>query len=162
MENSTPYHSIPEAPESHSASAVVARFVDALGFRYRWATEGLTETDTEFRPVESSMNVMELCQHIHSMARWVNTSFGGTAEKGDAPADFESLRKETLEFYHDTEARLKEMDDSALEEVKNFWFMLNGPISDSLTHVGQILSWRRMAGNPQPKGVNQFWGTKED
>ena len=32
-----------------------------------------------------------------------------------------------------------------------FWNMINGPLADALTHVGQINSWRRLAGNPAPK-----------
>lgn len=43
-----------------------------------------------------------------------------------------------------------------------FWYLINGPIADALTHVGQISSWRRMAGNPQPKGVSVLWGTSPE
>ena len=30
------------------------------------------------------------------------------------------------------------------------WNMVNGPLADSLTHIGQVLSWRRLAGSPPP------------
>ena len=80
------------------------------------------------------------------------------------------IRNETLEIYEDLSNRLKVMDDSELEnsQIKRlnpiatlpFWNMLNGPISDSLTHVGQVTSWRRIAGNPQLKGVDPFSGKK--
>ncbi len=36
--------------------------------------------------------------------------------------------------------------------------MLNGPISDALTHVGQVNSFRRLSGNPV-YGANVFTGT---
>jgi hypothetical protein len=29
--------------------------------------------------------------------------------------------------------------------------MINGPLADALTHVGQINAFRRLAGNPTPK-----------
>mgnify|MGYP006092578213 FL=1 len=43
-----------------------------------------------------------------------------------------------------------------------FWYWINGPLSDALTHVGQINSWRIIAGNPQLKGVNLFIGTSDN
>jgi hypothetical protein len=162
MTDSSPYHSIPEAPAACSAAAVVARFVDALGFRYRWATEGLTDAEMNFRPVESSMSMMELLVHVHHLAHWINKAFGGSKEKGDVSEDFGVLVGETIECYLEAGEILRKTDDAQLAEIENFWFMLNGPVSDSLTHVGQIVSWRRMAGNPQPAGVNQFRGIRKE
>jgi hypothetical protein len=37
------------------------------------------------------------------------------------------------------------------------WNMVNGPLADSLTHIGQILSWRRIAGSP-PVPADVFRG----
>ena len=55
------------------------------------------------------------------------------------------------------------MNDSELAEMEKntsrklpFWYWINGPLADALTHVGQITSWRRISGNPQLKGVNVF------
>jgi hypothetical protein len=39
------------------------------------------------------------------------------------------------------------------------WNLLNGPLADAINHVGQIVSFRRSAGNPIPAGVNVFRGT---
>ena len=36
------------------------------------------------------------------------------------------------------------------KEPQPFWSIINGPLADGLTHVGQVASWRRMAGNPVP------------
>ncbi|MHC4608217.1 MAG: hypothetical protein ACYTAF_15010 [Planctomycetota bacterium] len=38
-----------------------------------------------------------------------------------------------------------------------FWNLINGPISDALTHVGQINALRRQAGKPAA-GANVFLG----
>ena len=43
-----------------------------------------------------------------------------------------------------------------------FWNQINGPISDALWHVGQVVTFRRSSGNPLPKGVNVLTGTKND
>ncbi|MBL4704827.1 MAG: hypothetical protein JKY54_09915 [Flavobacteriales bacterium] len=60
MSDQSPYQSIPPAPTEISTTNSLARFIDAIGFRYRWATEGLTENEIQFRPVESSKNTLEL------------------------------------------------------------------------------------------------------
>ncbi len=39
-----------------------------------------------------------------------------------------------------------------------FWNAINGPISDSLWHTGQIVSFRRASGNPINPKVNVFIG----
>ena len=31
-----------------------------------------------------------------------------------------------------------------------FWNLVNGPLADALTHIGQVNSWRRIAGKPAP------------
>ncbi|NRA13756.1 MAG: hypothetical protein HRT57_17585 [Crocinitomicaceae bacterium] len=49
------FYNIPDVPKTESAANSIARFVDELGFRYRWATEGLTEKEFQFRPHPSSM-----------------------------------------------------------------------------------------------------------
>ncbi len=165
-----PYYTIPTAPNTTSATNSIARFVDGLGFRYRWATEDLTEKEIHFCPIEGSMSLLELIQHIYSISNWSNRSFGGTIKYDKTLTTFTELRKETLRLLLDLSSRLKEMEDGELENFEilsrnidyrqPFWYMLNGPIADALTHVGQITSWRRISGNPQPKGVNVFLGTK--
>jgi hypothetical protein len=47
-------------------------------------------------------------------------------------------------------------------KISNFpiWNLMNGPLEDAIYHTGQIVSFRRTAGNPIPKGVNVFLGVK--
>jgi hypothetical protein len=56
---------------------------------------------------------------------------------------------------HKLRQHLVSLDDRALEKITiddhPFWHMINGPIADALTHVGQINSFRRLAGNPTPR-----------
>jgi hypothetical protein len=163
-----PYYAIPDFPEEKSATSTIARFIDGLGFRYQLATEGLTEQDIQFRPVEGSMDMMELLDHIYRMAVFTNRFFGGPIDKAQKLESFSELRSHTLNLYAELSSRLKKMEDTELDKFNlngrfgvdhfPFWYFLNGPIADALTHVGQITSWRRINGNPQPKGANVFLG----
>jgi hypothetical protein len=62
---------------------------------------------------------------------------------------------------HDLRKEMLKMDDEDLTKLKlagkPFWHMINGPLSDALTHVGQINSFRRINGN-SCGGANPFRG----
>ena len=61
--------------------------------------------------------------------------------------------------------RLLETSDEGLGAAtigdRPFWHVVNGPLSDALTHVGQLNMLRRQAGNP-PVRANVFLGLPPD
>ena len=54
-----PFYEISNYPESYSEAEIVGRIIDGLGFRYYWATEGLTEEDLNFRLPNDSRSSIE-------------------------------------------------------------------------------------------------------
>ncbi len=170
MNTTLPYTVLPDAPTEINAATVLLRLIDGVAFRYRWATEALTDNEFHFRPVEGSMNMEELLKHIYTLAFVANTTMGGKAEKLTTFENLEHIRKETLAHYEVLSKRLLTTTNADLESynfVRNetelsFWYLINGHIADALTHIGQVLTWRRIAGNPQPKGVSVLFGKKVD
>lgn len=166
-----PYYDIPKTPTEISTTNTLARLIDGLGFRYRWATEGLTQNEYVFKPVESSMNMTELITHIFELVKVTNRILNGGLNTIHETESISQTRENTLFLIDKLSTHLKLMTDDEFKdlELKNestekqfpFWFLLNGPLADALTHVGQITSWRRIAGNPQPEGVNVFLGVKK-
>lgn len=155
----TDYHRIPEFPKEVSATAILTRMFDGLGFRFNWATHGLSEPDYQFRPSPDSMSIHEVTHHVWGLVNWVSISLTGVSYP--LPNESEAFREAALGIIHDLHVSLESMSDEELSgkeiEGKPFWYMINGPISDALTHVGQINSFRRLAGNPTP-GANVFIG----
>ena len=153
-----PYYRIPEAPESMSATTVLIRLIDGLGFRYRWATEGLRVEDMEFQPCNSSMKVWELLAHIHGLLLVSEGFITGKELEEITPVRLEERRRKTLDAVLRIREALLELDDEFLgnrmysppwdEREFPIWNLINGPMSDALTHVGQIASWRRINENP--------------
>jgi len=165
MNTDLPYHTIPAVPPESNAQNTIARMVDGLAFRYRWATEGLAQENLNFRPSPNSMDLNELMHHVYDLAFRSDKRFGGIKSHDISLKSLDNLRTLTLTHFNNLSIRLKAMDDKAFndfvqEDVSkySFWYCLNGPIADALTHVGQIISWRRILGNPQPEGVNVFLG----
>jgi len=168
------YYNIPDTPTTYTAATVAARLVDGLGFRYFWATEGLTEKDLNYKPSTDARTTLQTLEHINGLVEILantvakkSTTFGNPAEK----LSFAQLRDKTLKNIQTASELLKKSDakledlDMIFERASNktefpFWNLINGPISDALWHVGQVVSFRRGSGNPLPKGVNVLTGTK--
>ncbi|MDB9990230.1 hypothetical protein OAD79_02155 [Flavobacteriales bacterium] len=163
-----PFEDISKTPTELTATNTLLRVVEGLAFRYRWATENLREENIKFRPHSTSMSIEEVNSHIFDLVDSTFTVFGGEKQNRDAQNSFQQIRKKSLFILQDLSERLKEMSDKDLSEIEKntsrklpFWYWINGPLADALTHVGQITSWRRIAGNPQLKGVNVFIGTSD-
>ena len=163
-----PYQILPDPPEKMNATNLMIRFLDSLGFRYRWATEGLREEEMDFKACDTSMSLRELLYHIHGLVSVTNAFITGDEREKIEQTSLHVRRRKTLDLIVKTRADLLELDDTYLEERRfmvpwagkeyPIWFLINGPLSDAFTHVGQITSWRRINENPIP-GANVFYGT---
>lgn len=172
-----PYKQIPESPEDYTPGNIVARIIDGLGYRFYWATEGLTDEDLAYKPSKDGRSVLETIEHIHTMSN--NILLAPDAQPyviGEELPDrtFAELRKSTLK---NLKAASHKVLGKSAEEMENFkvifqrgdkqsvfpyWNMINGMISDCLHHTGQIVLMRRASGNPQNPNVNPFLGKTRD
>ena len=105
------------------------------------------------------MSIGELVTHIWDLGNWVSTM---TLKKPyPTPTDAPAARTEALKIIHDLRDAMLAMSDEDLGKIrirdKPFWNVINGPLSDALTHTGQINSFRRLAHNPVA-GANVFLG----
>ena len=163
----TPYQTLPNPPSDLSEGAILARLLDGIGFRYHTATEGLTMNEINFRPTKESMDMSELLLHIYQLISWTSTAFKLPYTRKKEYTDFAELRKETLELCQQFSQFLQYLSASDIVKVSvylkrkdlqfSFWYLINGPLADALTHIGQVNSWRRIAGNPIPK-ISPFTG----
>lgn len=167
-----PYSEIPEYPESYTAGTVAARVIDGLGFRYYWATEGLTEADLAYKPSEEARTSEQTIDHILSLTLTIVNA--AESKKNTFPDwgeyTFEQKRKMTLGNIRKASEIVLKGSDKDMENYRvifdqseyPFWNMLNGPISDALWHVGQVVTFRRSSGNPLPSGVSVLRGTRRE
>lgn len=177
MSQEKPYfYHIPATPEKFTSENVAARMVDGLGFRYFWATEGLTPKDLAYEPNEEARTTHFTLEHIFDLCNIIKQTVLKTDYKADGKISqytFEELRNMTLENLKIASEALKKTDaDLATTKMvfiradgtKNSfdsWYLINGPISDAIWHVGQVVSFRRSSGNPLPKRGKCFTRQKE-
>jgi hypothetical protein len=168
-----PYYEIPAYPAEFTAETTAARMIDGLGFRYYWATEGLTEEDLNYRPSDMARSSGETIDHILGLTNMIvnatkKVSNGGPKDKQELT--FADKRKRTLESLKEASDILKSAGSEGLEDYNiifqkgdsttemPFWNLINGPIADALWHVGQIVSFRRASGNPFNSKASVFTG----
>jgi len=168
-----PYHQIPDAPENFEAGNVLSRVIDGLGYRYYWATEGLTEENLNYVPKGDTRSMLGTLEHIHGMSNGILKTVKAEPiirNEDKKAISFEEIRAETLKNLKAASdyVRGKDEDDLAKMEIifqrgenkRSFplWNLLNGQLSDCIYHTGQIVSFRRSSGNPINPEVNVFMG----
>ncbi|PPK85427.1 hypothetical protein CLV84_2324 [Neolewinella xylanilytica] len=171
--DSLPYAEIADYPADYSAGNVLARMIDALGFRYYWATEGLKEQDLAYRPSEDARSGYETIEHVYGLSEMIRS-----VPRGDTmvrPEDLEAisfaeLREETLRRLAESSALYRGMSSEALADQRvmfsydgtysehPLWNLINGPLADAIYHTGQLVTLRRSSGNPADSRVNHFLG----
>jgi hypothetical protein len=158
-----PYREIPNYPEKYTPETVVIRMIEGLGFRYYWATEGLTAKDLAFKPSYKARTSEETIDHILGLSNIILNvmlkKVNGTSGEEISVLKFEDKRRITLENLKKASDLLQKNKEN-LEEYKiifkngdkttelPFWNLINGPIEDAVWHVGQVITFRRSSGNP--------------
>lgn len=171
-----PYYEIPPAPENYTANAVLARTIDGLGYRYYWATEGLTAADLEYTPGNHGRKTEVVLEHLNGLSEVIRNAVTGKPNVRPRPERNLTQEEKRAETLHNLKAASDYLrsEKRSIEECKvtfqrgsqtsdfPVWNLLNGPLADALYHVGQIVSYRRSAGNPMNPNVNVFSGKTGD
>ena len=172
-----PYAVLPDLELDYTEGSIVARTIDGLGFRYYWATEGLTEKELTFTASEDSRDIKTTLEHILQLSKAVR----------NAVEEKPNIRPETKTEYTLEQLRLQTLNNlkiasdayklATASEFKKFnvtfqrgenrvsfpfWNLLNGQLSDAIYHTGQVVLLRRIAGNPINPKVNVFLGKLND
>ncbi|MEL6254489.1 MAG: hypothetical protein AAFR87_20945 [Bacteroidota bacterium] len=173
MNEKLPYEEIGASPETYTAATVAARMIDGLGYRYYWSSEGLREEDLDFKPSDDARSMRETMVHLYGLSGTILNASKNVANirpMENVPENFADMRAATLKNLAEASSILKNNPEKALSELKiifkrgenssefPYWNMINGPIADAIYHTGQIVSFRRSAGNPMNPKVNVFMG----
>ncbi len=168
-----PYAEIGDYPESISELSILTRLIDGLGYRYYWATDSLRQEDLDYKISEDSRPAGETLDHLYGLSDFIlNFAMDrpNIRPREEVEMSWEEKRKATLENFKKSSELIGAMtkeDFAALEihfqrgentSSMSMWHIINGPISDALYHVGQIVTYRRASGNPLNPRVNVFMG----
>lgn len=172
MSQELPFRTIPEAPATYTATTVAARLIDGLGYRFYWASEGLSEAEIQKSATAESRTIADTYQHIRDLSNGIlRTVAKEPIEKimyGEQSLD--EMRTLILRNLEAASRLLKGSSPDELTQMEvvfkrgdsesrfPFWNLINGQIEDAVWHTGQVVMLRRMAGNPINPKVNVFLG----
>lgn len=161
-----PYYDVPEYAETFTPGTMAARMVDALGFRFYWATYDLKEKDLAYKFNDDGRSTEETINHIYDLSKIiVNSTLKQPNSRGEKDEiTYAEKRAKTLHNLKKAADILRSSND--ISEYKiifgerkiPFWNQINGPIADSIWHCGQLAIYRRASGNPINPKVNHFTG----
>lgn len=164
-EEKLPYYEVPDYSEKYTAGTMAARMVDALGFRFYWASDSLTEKDLAYKASEDGRSSLETIQHIYNLSKIiVNSTLKQPNSNEKEDLSYSELRAKTLQNLKTAADILRESEDVSEYKIIfgdreiPFWNQINGPIADSIWHCGQLVIYRRITGNPINPNVNHFTG----
>lgn len=147
--------------DQFSGAAVIARLVDTIKVRYQIATEGLSENNKTFRATPESMSMLELQKHVLLLLLWSSKCVEAPIDKKAKAESFEDFQRDIISTCNLLRNHLLTLSDEQLSKVTIYlkredthypiWYLVNGPLSDAIHHIGQIVTWRRIDGNPIPR-----------
>lgn len=138
-------------PERCSASGVLQRLVDTIGYRFRRALVGIEDEQLGWRPQVDVQSIDELIDHIGELIEATLAALE-RRERRRAVWDpfeiFDLLMRlhQVLDDYDDEDLALIDFS------VAGLWTLINGPLADALTHIGQINMLKRLQGIDSPNG----------
>ena len=153
------------ATRGWAAGTMAARMVDALGFRFYWSSDSLTEKDLTYKANKDGRSSEETIKHIYDLSKIiVNSTLKKSNARVNENLSYSDMRSKTLTNLKTAADILRSSEDVSQykiifgEQEIPFWNQVNGPIADAIWHCGQLVIYRRATGNPINPNVNHFTG----
>jgi hypothetical protein len=124
---------------------LLRHFLAAIAYRTQKALRGAPEGFEVFRVASGVRTPHQLISHITNVLGYGRTFFiGGTFPSRD-PTNWAEDVRALHEMLEDLDGHLSK---GSLLQATNEERILQGPLSDAMTHVGQLAMLRRLAGSP--------------
>ena len=125
---------------------LLRHFLAALAYRTQKALRDAPTEFAEFNPGNDVRTPKELVRHMTSVLGYARTYFVGGQYR---PAPLPSLSDEVVRFHEMVESLASHISSAdPLADQTTAETLLQGPLSDAMTHAGQLAMLRRLAGNP--------------
>jgi hypothetical protein len=127
---------------------MLRHFLAALAYRTQKALRDAPDDFGSFQAGNQVRTPVELVRHMTSVLGYARTFFVGGQYR---PDPLPSLHDEVVRFHGMLQdlARHFEMNAPLLDGM-TAERLLQGPFSDAMTHTGQLVMLRRLAGSPVP------------
>ena len=125
--------------------ALLRHFLAALAYRTQKALRDAPADFGSFRAVDGVRTPSELVRHMTSVLGYARTLYEGGRYW---PDPLPSLVDEITRFHEMLQDLAHHVETGSLLEGMTEERLLQGPLSDAMTHAGQLAMLRRLAGAP--------------
>ena len=123
---------------------LLQHFLAALAYRTQKALRGAPDSFADFRIAPTARTPFELVWHMTGVIGYARTFIhGGEFE----PPRLPSFADEVARFHETLAALSRDFGDDLRARITDDQF-LQGPLSDAMTHAGQLAMLRRLHGSP--------------
>lgn len=126
---------------------LLQHFLAALAYRTQKALRGAPASFAGFDVGSNVRTPHELVWHMTGVIGYARTMFRGGAFE---PPRLDSLDAEIARFHETVRGLWEDFADPDLEARISDAQFLQGPLSDAMTHAGQLAMLRRLHGTPVP------------
>lgn len=138
---------------------LLQHFLAALAYRTQKALRDAPASYAEFDAGAMIRTPHELVWHMTGVLGYARTMFhGGVYEPPRLPA----FDDEVARFHQTLGALWRDLADPSLTAQITDEQLLQGPLSDAMTHVGQLALLRRLLGSPVPSENFIFAAIRSD
>lgn len=127
--------------------AMIRHFLAALAYRTQKAVRAAPDDFGEFQAGNLTRTPKELVQHMTSVLGYACTLFAAGRYR---PEPLLTLDEEVQRFHRMLEALAGDLDQPEPAGGVTLEQLLQGPLSDAMTHAGQLAMLRRLHGSPVP------------
>src|SRR5918993_57540 len=124
---------------------LLQHFLAALAYRTQKALRGAPDHFAEFRAGTNVRTPHELVWHMTGVIGYARTMLHGGAF---TPPRLPTFAAEVARFHDTLQALHDDFANPALQAQITDEQFLQGPLSDAMTHAGQLAMLRRLAGSP--------------
>lgn len=145
--DASPEHSGEHSPESSPEATLIAHFLATIAYRTQKALRDAPATYPDFVPGAQVRTPVEILRHMTSVLGYLRTfAIGG--EYPFKPEPLPSFDAEIARFHAMVESVRSHIAADGSVGSLTPTQVLQGPLADVLTHVGQLAMLRRLAGAP--------------
>jgi hypothetical protein len=126
---------------------LLRHFLAALAYRTQKALRGAPDSFHSFRPAPMVRTPLELVRHMESVLGYARTFFVGGGYSQEPLPDFWA---EVIRFHATVEDLSRHLESGTPLTGVTPEQLLQGPLSDAMTHAGQLALLRSLAGSPVP------------
>lgn len=130
------------------ARDVIRHYLAALAFRFQVAVRDAPSGFGDFNAGQGVMSPRALVHHIAHLMMMIHHTL--TGEKVDELAGL-GWKEEIIRF-HDWIGKVdRASEECDLPEDGGLEKLIQGPLADAMTHIGQLATLRRLSGSPVPR-----------